>query len=58
MENADQYLKYAEECDSLAAKIPAHAEGLRTIAEAWRKLAKEAEQKEKRSKKSAAPARY
>jgi ferric-dicitrate binding protein FerR (iron transport regulator) len=50
MEKPDQYLKYAEDCERMAASIPTHAEALRSIAEAWRKLAKEAEQKERRSK--------
>ena len=45
METASQYLKYAAECEALAKQLPEHAESLRKIAEAWRSLAKEAEQK-------------
>jgi hypothetical protein len=45
MTTVTEYLKFAAECEQLARAIPAHAESLQKIAEAWRSLAKEAEQK-------------
>jgi hypothetical protein len=47
METVNQYRKYAEECDLLAKRIPAHAEAIQKIAEAWRELARAAEQAKK-----------
>ena len=45
METSDQYLKYADDCDRMSKEMPAHAETLKVIANAWRALATEAEQK-------------
>ena len=50
METAEQYFKYAAECERLANQLPAHAEALQKIAEAWRKLAAAEQQKEKSTK--------
>jgi len=47
METSEQYLKYAEDCDRMSKELPAHAETLKAIADAWRLLATEAEQKKK-----------
>ena len=47
METSEQYLKYAEDCDRMSKELPAHAETLKIIADAWRSLAVQAEQKEK-----------
>ena len=46
MEISDQYLKYADDCDRISKEMPAHAETLKVIADAWRSLAT-AEQKKK-----------
>jgi len=56
METVEQYLKYAKDCDRMSTEIPAHAETLKVIADAWRSLAAETEQKQMPSK-SAAPTR-
>ena len=45
METSDQYLKYADDCDRMSKEMPAHAETLKVIADAWRSLATEAEHK-------------
>ena len=50
METAEQYFRFAVECERLANQLPAHAEALQKIAEAWRRLAVAAEQKEKSTK--------
>ena len=47
METSEQYLKYAEDCDRMSKEMPAHAETLKVIADAWRSLAVQAVQKEK-----------
>ena len=47
METSDQYLKYADDCDRMSKEMPAHAETLKVIADAWRSLATEAKQKKK-----------
>ena len=47
METSEQYLKYAEDCDRMSKELPAHAETLKVIADAWRSLAAQAKQKEK-----------
>jgi hypothetical protein len=47
METSAQYLKYADDCDRMSKEMPAHAKTLKVIADAWRLLAAEAEQKKK-----------
>ena len=47
METSDQYLKYADDCDRMSKEMPAHAETLKVIADAWRSLATEAEKNKK-----------
>jgi hypothetical protein len=46
MPNAREFRAYAQECEQLAKKIPAHAGALHKIAAAWRQCAEEAEKKE------------
>jgi len=47
METSEQYLKYAEDCDRMSKELPAHAKTLKVIADAWRSLATQEEQKKK-----------
>jgi hypothetical protein len=47
MKTSAQYLEFAEDCDRLVmeAKDPRHKKVLQEMAQAWRKLADEADQK-------------
>ena len=46
MSGAEEFRRYAEECEKLAKQIPAHAGALHNIAAAWRRCADDAEKKE------------
>ena len=50
MQTRPKYLEFAEECDRLAkeAKAEGHRMALKEMAEAWRKLAEEADGAERR----------
>ena len=50
MNTAAQYRKYAEQCDEMACQMPNYAVTFLKMAQAWRDVAMQAEQKGKSGK--------
>jgi hypothetical protein len=48
MPKAQEFIAFAEQCERMAKRLPEHADALRKIAEAWRRLADKADNTETR----------
>ena len=46
MPKAQEFIAYAEQCEQLAKRLPEHADALREIAAAWRRLVDDFDKKE------------